>query len=161
GDTTLQVVTNHRLGMSYQNLGDYRRAMAYLQRNVEALQGDRLGERAGLVAPISVLCRTRFVECLAELGDFAGGSQISQEGFRVVEALDHPPSLLFASRGVGFLPLRKGELGQAIPVLERSLELCRSLNLDQTLPLVASQLGYAYALSGRAVEALPILEEAV
>jgi class 3 adenylate cyclase/tetratricopeptide (TPR) repeat protein len=161
GDSALQVVTDHRLGMAYQNLGDYRRAVGCLKRNVEALRGDLIRERFGLVAPVSVLCRTRLVECLAELGEFATGSEIGQEGVQIVEALDHPASRVFASRGVGFLRLRKGELKDAISVLERSLLLCESCNLLQTLPIVASQLGYAYALSGKIADALSVLEQAV
>jgi tetratricopeptide (TPR) repeat protein len=147
--------------MAYQNLGDYRRAVGCLKRNVEILRGDLIRERFGLVAPVSVLCRTRLVECLAELGEFAEGGEIGQEGVQIVEALDHPASRVFASRGVGFLRLRKGELKDAIPILERSLLLCESCNLLQTLPIVASQLGYAYALSGKIADALSVLEQAV
>lgn len=46
-------------------------------------------------------------------------------------------------------------------VHERGLELCRVLNLPFFFPLMASPLGYAYALSGRIVEALPLVEKAV
>src|SRR5262249_40214943 len=55
----------------------------------------------------------------------------------------------------------KGELQRAIPVLERGLGFCRSLNLGVMLPLFASVLGSTYALSGRLSEAVPLLEEAV
>lgn len=46
------------------------------------------------------------------------------------EALDHPPSLVNVSRGVGYLRLRRGEPQQAIPLLERSLLLYRTVNPD-------------------------------
>jgi tetratricopeptide (TPR) repeat protein len=46
-------------------------------------------------------------------------------------------------------------------VLERGLQLCQSGNLPIQFSLIASALGYAYALSGRITEALPLLEKAV
>src|SRR5262249_28298100 len=55
----------------------------------------------------------------------------------------------------------KGVLSQAIPLLARSLALCQSWNILTWLHTVAVNLGYAYALSGRVAEALPLLEQAI
>jgi tetratricopeptide (TPR) repeat protein len=77
------------------------------------------------------------------------------------EALNNPPSVVWASRGLGLLSLRKGELQEAIPTLEHSLLLCRTMDLAVMFPQAAAQLGYAYALSGRATEGLPLLEQAL
>jgi tetratricopeptide (TPR) repeat protein len=60
-----------------------------------------------------------------------------------------------------WLYLSKGDLDKAIPKLERSLEPHQLWDLPLQFPWIASQLGYAYALSGRIVEALPLLERAV
>jgi tetratricopeptide (TPR) repeat protein len=46
-------------------------------------------------------------------------------------------------------------------VLEQSLGVCQTGDIQLLLPLVVSSLGYAYALSGRLAEALPLLERAV
>jgi tetratricopeptide (TPR) repeat protein len=46
-------------------------------------------------------------------------------------------------------------------MLERSLGVCQAGNIQLVLPWAASALGYAYALSGRLAEALPLLEQAV
>jgi tetratricopeptide (TPR) repeat protein len=62
---------------------------------------------------------------------------------------------------LGGLYLHKGDLHKAIPVLERSLGLCQVTNILTWFPTVAAALGYAYAVSGRVVEALPLLKEAV
>ena len=46
-------------------------------------------------------------------------------------------------------------------MLEQSLHVCQTGDIALLLPWVASSLGYAYALSGRLAEALPLLEQAV
>jgi len=99
--------------------------------------------------------------CLAQVGAFAEGSTIGEEAVRMAEAIDHPDSLAGACHGVGVLYLSKGDLHQAMPVLEGSLALCRAWNIWAWFPPLASALGYAYALSGRIAEALPLLEQAV
>jgi tetratricopeptide (TPR) repeat protein len=62
---------------------------------------------------------------------------------------------------VGFRLLRQGDILQAIPVLERGLDLAQGAHLRLWIILVAAPLGAAYALAGRTAEALPLLEQAV
>jgi tetratricopeptide (TPR) repeat protein len=57
--------------------------------------------------------------------------------------------------------LLKGDLHQAIPVLERCRELCEMGDLPGYFPWIASCLGYGYGLAGRVAEAIPQLEQAV
>jgi tetratricopeptide (TPR) repeat protein len=57
--------------------------------------------------------------------------------------------------------LGKGDLHQAIPVLERALDLVQEAHIGLGVPWVAAPLGAAYALAGRTAEALPLLEQAV
>jgi tetratricopeptide (TPR) repeat protein len=46
-------------------------------------------------------------------------------------------------------------------MLEHSLEICQDRHISAMFPTAASRLGYAYALSGRVTEGLPLLEQAV
>ena len=87
---------------------------------------------AGLPA---VFARIYLVCCLAERGEFSSGIAYGEEGIRIAEAADHLYSLSFACFGVGTLFLIKGERQRAIPVLERGLQLCRTLNLPIAFPL--------------------------
>ena len=116
---------------------------------------------ASACRPASVLSRAwlGLVPCRA--GEFAEGIACGEEGVRMAEAVDHPYSLIVAYIGVGLLYLRKGDLHQAIPVLERALALCQAGISRSCFPRLASALGTAYALSGRVAEALPLLEQAV
>jgi tetratricopeptide (TPR) repeat protein len=80
---------------------------------------------------------------------------------RIAEAVDHPFSRVMAYWAVGFRHLRQGELLQAIPVLERALDLAQVTRIRLAVPWVAAPLGGAYALAGRTAEALVLLEQAV
>jgi tetratricopeptide (TPR) repeat protein len=159
GDFALQVIAQHYLGVAYHVLGDHRRAMGLLQRNVESLTGDLLRERFGLTALPAVLARAWLAQCLAELGAFPEGMARAEEAVHIAEAGDHPISLVHAYLGVGFLSLRQRDFSRAIPVLERGLDLCRVFNILR-FPETAAALGCAYAFAGRIAEALPLLEQA-
>jgi tetratricopeptide (TPR) repeat protein len=157
----LQVRANFVLGAVHYSLGDYRRAMDFLGRSVAALTGDLLYQKHGGAGFNSVSSRTFLVWCQAELGVFADGVARGDEGVRIAEAVDHPFSLIQAYSGIGFLYLRKGDLRQAVAVLERGLSVHQEWPTPLMFPVLASPLGLAYALSGRIAEAIPLLEQAV
>jgi tetratricopeptide (TPR) repeat protein len=161
GDTALQVVTHVFLSRAYYNLGDYPQAIDCLRQNLVALDGALLWERFGLAGLPSVLSRTWLARCLAELGVFTEGLAHGEEGLRLAEAVDHPNSLIQVCYDVGYVYLRKGEWHQAIPWLERSLEVCKIWDHLLMFYLVSSTLGYAYVLAGRVSDALPLLEQSV
>ena len=62
---------------------------------------------------------------------------------------------------LGVLHLRRGDLAGAIPVLERDVRLCQAAEILTVYAWATPCLGLAYALSGRASEARPLLEQAV
>jgi tetratricopeptide (TPR) repeat protein len=161
GDVNLQVVTQCLLGQAYHFLGDYRRALDVLTRNVVSLAGELLYGHFGLPYPASVHSRTWLVASLAELGTFAEGIAHSEEECRIAEAVNQPFSVVHASFSMGFLYLRKGDLYKAITVLERGEELCQVWKLEVWWRNTAACLGYAYALSGRVAEAVLLLEQGV
>jgi tetratricopeptide (TPR) repeat protein len=161
GDVALQVEANYRLGQAYLALGDYRGAMDFLGHNVSSLTGHLIQERFSLPGMASVVSRSYLVWCLAELGAFVEGIARGEEAIRIAEAADHPFSLSNALFGVGLLYLRKGDLRNAVPTLERCLALCRLWNIALWSPRITAALGSAYALSGRVAEAFPLLEQAI
>jgi tetratricopeptide (TPR) repeat protein len=161
GDVGLKVMANLYLGLILYAQGHYRQAIDLLRKTVAALQGKLLRERLGQTGIPAVISRAWLSRCLAELGAFPEGIAIGEEGVRIAEAADQPFSLAHAYLGMGFLYLRKGDLPKAIPMLERSLELCQAWNISAVFPRTASALGATYALSERLDEALPLLEQAV
>jgi class 3 adenylate cyclase/tetratricopeptide (TPR) repeat protein len=164
GDVPLQVMARYMLGHVYHILGDYHRAIDLLRSNVACIEGnlrqaDISGTGLGRAVPPAVSSRTSLVLCLAEVGAFAEGSARSEEGVSIAEAVAHPMSVIFASRGVGLLALRKGEVHEAIPALERGLACCQEAHLPFFFLTIAPVLGAAYTLAGRVAEALPLLEQ--
>jgi class 3 adenylate cyclase/tetratricopeptide (TPR) repeat protein len=160
GDVGLQVKANFYLGSVYYDLGDYRRAVECLAWNVASLDGDLLRERFGMTGLPSVLSRAYLSWSLAELGMFAEATARGEEGVRIAEAADHPFSLIWAYAGIGKLYLDQGDVRRGIPVLEHGLKLCQTWDIPTLFPQVTRALGTAYALSGRVLEALPLLEQA-
>ncbi len=99
--------------------------------------------------------------CLAELGEFAEAMARADEAGRIAREIDHPRSLVVAYRSLGLVSLRRGDLMQAIPPLERAVELCRVIPVRALFDVSAAHLGYAYALSGRLPEGAALIEEAL
>jgi tetratricopeptide (TPR) repeat protein len=97
---------------------------------------------------------------LATVGAFAESIAVAEEGIQIAEATDHPLSRISAYISIGFSYFYKGNLHQAIPILERGLALCQAANIPPR-PVLSSSLGAAYALRGRVTDALPLLEQAV
>jgi tetratricopeptide (TPR) repeat protein len=161
GDFALQGKAHQHLGRVYLAKGDYRQAVDFLQRNVASLQGELLQGRFGALNPLAVQSRSWLILCLAELGEFTEGIALGKEGLHMAEVIDHSYSRIDVWTRVGILYVRKGDLHQAIPLLERSLALCQATHVPLLFPPGAAALGLAYALLGRVTDAVPLLEQAV
>jgi class 3 adenylate cyclase/tetratricopeptide (TPR) repeat protein len=160
-DVPLRIRAHGVLGQLYQSLGDYRQAIGLLRWNVEALQGELRYQRFGGATLQFVTTRDRLAWCHAELGAFTEGLMLGEEAIRFAREVDHPHSLVFAYRSVGLVYLRRGDFLQAIPPLERAVEVCRIAQVRLPFAVTASHLGYAYALSGRLPEGVALIEEAL
>jgi tetratricopeptide (TPR) repeat protein len=159
GDVVLQALANQRLGIASLAQGDHRRAIDCFRQTVVFLDGTRRRERLGQPVLPAVNSRAWLAQCHAELGLFATGRELGDEGLQIAEAVAHPGSLMFASWGIGLLYLRQGDLGLALPLLERAVGLCHEVNSSALFPWVAAALGAAYTLSGRVADAVPLLTQ--
>jgi len=167
GEVVLQALSNVRLGQVYQMQGDNRRAIACLQQTVVSLDEARRREHLGQTS-MPVVQPYDFVQpyallawCHAELGTFAEGRALGDEGLRVAEAVAHPTSLMMAYWGIGRLALRQGDLRRALPWLERALNIYQDTDNPALFPLVAATLGTAYTLDGRVADAVSLLTQAM
>jgi tetratricopeptide (TPR) repeat protein len=157
GEVVLHALANQYLGAAYWTQGDYRRAIACHREAVAYLDGARCYERFGAVHLPAVNSRAQLAACHAELGTFAEGGALGDEGLRIAETVDHRASLILASWGIGLLCLRQGDLPRALPLLERAVGLCQ----PALFPLMAAAFGMAYTLRGRAADAMPLLTQAL
>ena len=161
GDFRLTVVARFYLGLACFAAGDYGPAEELLRKAVQSLEGDLSRERCGLAGFPSVMARSYLGLAVANRGEFDEGITQAQEGVRLAENLDHPYSLIVACWGLGTLYGVKGQLEEAIGVLERGLTLCCDWKLTVLAPLVTGPLGYVYTLAGRVAEGLTFLRQAL
>jgi predicted ATPase/class 3 adenylate cyclase len=161
GEVVLQALVNYYLGQAYRAQGDYRRAIDCFRQTVAALDGARRYEHFGDVIPPAVVSRANLAWCHAELGTFAEGRALGEEGLQIAEAVDRPMSLMAASWGIGLVSLRQGDLPRALPLLERAMGICHEVDLPLFSPMMAAALGAAYTLGGRVADAMPLLTQAL
>jgi class 3 adenylate cyclase/tetratricopeptide (TPR) repeat protein len=156
-DQALAAIATLRLGQAYLSLGEYRQAIAAFARNVASIES----KPSGGAALRSATAHAFMAWSLAYLGDFAEASAHAQEAERLAEAEQHELSLAVAYAGAGRPHLVQGNFPLAVSWLGRSVEICRRASFGPLFLLVASDLGQAYALSGRADEGVTLLTEAV
>jgi tetratricopeptide (TPR) repeat protein len=144
------------LGRALFSQGNYRQALEVVGRNLAMLVGDLEHDRFGVQGIISVFSRHFAARSYAAMGAFEEGRACAERALAV--AGDHPHSVLSASSALAMVARERGEFQVVAATLERALALSESLDIRVWIPILASDLGYAYALSGRVAEALPLLE---
>ena len=160
-DLAVVVTTRFYVGASRHSMADYRRAMEILQVNVAALTGPHAAERFGMAGLPSVLSRCIRAWSQSELGEFAAAAAEAEEAMAIAEASGHPFSIITASFVIAVVRLARGDLKEAIRVLEQGLTLCRAEKMRIYFPAFAVLLAQALALSGRAADAVPMVQKAL
>jgi class 3 adenylate cyclase/tetratricopeptide (TPR) repeat protein len=161
GDVGLQARAHLILGNAYYDGGDYSRAVESLEQNMAALQGDLRYARFGSLNIVAASSRSWLSYCHAELGAFMEGLAMTEEGLRIAETANHPFGLIEACYALSVVHLGKGEAQRAIPVLERAMSLCQDWHILLFISRLAAGLGLAYALDGRGVAGLALVEHGV
>jgi len=147
------------LGNIYQAQGAYGQAITCYEQTMACLTEAQRRERFGELVFPAVFTPVYCALCYAELGTFAAGRALAEEGLRIAEAVDHPFSLMIASWGLGLLSLGQGDLPRALPLLERAMHIGQEAHLGR-FHLIPIALGAAYTLAGRIVDAVPLLTQA-
>jgi class 3 adenylate cyclase/tetratricopeptide (TPR) repeat protein len=97
GDGVLHALANQRLGQAYHAQGDYHRAIDCLGQTVAFFNGTRRRERFRQVFLPAVVAPAYLAWCHAEVGAFAEGRALGDEGLRIAETVVHLASLMVAS----------------------------------------------------------------
>jgi class 3 adenylate cyclase/tetratricopeptide (TPR) repeat protein len=161
GDVVLCGAANRYLGQVHYAKGDYHRAIDCFRQTMAAFEGMQRRERFGRTFLPAVTSRIWLAVCHGELGTFAEGRALGEEGLRIAEAAAHPGSLMVAYRGIGLLALRQGDLPKAVLLLERAMGICQDTDFTLWRLQVAAPLVAAYMLAGRLADALPLLTQAM
>jgi tetratricopeptide (TPR) repeat protein len=158
-DFPLQVMSRFFLGLAYVYACRFHESIEALSWNVVRLSGRIIYERFGEPGLPAVFSRSYLIRALADVGRFADAFARGAEAIRLSESSNLPFSFASSLEGMGYVHLRRGELPQAITLLERGLQLCEQRQFHLISYMVQAYLGYAYALAGRDVDAVQLLAE--
>ena len=156
GDVPLQVMANTYLGGAYLRTGDYRRAEDPLARVLHLLEDGVAGTGSA-----AATVRGYLTMILADSGKFEQAVTHGREGVRIAEQGNQPVALANIWWLVAYVHVERRELQDAVSLFERGLAVSREWDLSNFAVFHATGLGYAYALSGRVAEGIPLLERAV
>ncbi len=160
-DLAVLVTTRFYVGASRHSMAEYRHAMEILKINIACLDGANALERFGMAGPPAVLSRCIRAWSQSELGAFPAALAEAREALAIAEASGHPFSILTSSFLTAVVLLGRGDLADAIRVLEQGLALSRAERLRIWYPAFALLLAQALALSGRADAAVPMVQKAL
>src|SRR5262245_19604752 len=178
GDFTLEVLSTTSLGKAHLESGEFRKAREFFVRAISKLSEDGHPARAAERSPVEALlvssvqysrkwnlgiARYFLAHCLSALGEFSEAIANGRASLQAIESTDHPDafSVILACLAAGMPSYYKGDLLDAIPLLERALLTAQTSDVKAFIPLSASPLGLAYVLSGRTSEGLSLLEDTV
>jgi DNA-binding SARP family transcriptional activator len=165
-DHGLAVEANLRLGHVHWSLGQYREAVAFLERCGPAAEPH--AAHAPTAPPgwpmelgLAELSLHWLAVVLAELGRFEEALAAAKRALAVATRVERPFALAGAFAGFGRAHLYQGRFDEAAAALTRGLEVCRRWEVSVHRPWLAADLGYTYALSGQVAEGLALLRDAV
>ena len=159
-DIELEVETGFRLGLMCLNLGQYTRAVTFLEGNIAAHASGRAAGRPGQPGFRPATSRGWLAICLAELGCFVEAAHYAEQAVAIAREAESPYSLATALFAMGGVFLYRGDFLAAQSALRDGLHLCEQHNIVVIRRLILAELGYAYSLAGQADEGIPMLEEA-
>jgi tetratricopeptide (TPR) repeat protein len=159
GDRSIEGLATTLLGRAHFVRGEFSDAVTFFERSL-ALVGDLRSERFSGGANPAALSRDGLAETFSEFGRFDAAIGHAEAAVRIGEETDHPFTLSFALITLGLMLLHRGHLPRATRVLERVLDHSHLWQIRASYA-AAAPLGTAYALAGRAEEAIRLVAGAV
>jgi len=160
-DVRRQITAGFDLGQIRGALGDHHGAIDALEGARGLLRGDLVGDQLERAFHPFGSIRRSLSESLAELGHFERALDVAAEAMRFAETIRQPSTLAQAAAATGMTLLTRGRLAEAIPSLERALEVVRqSAGLAMMYPGAAANVARAYARAGRTDRGLQLAVDA-
>ena len=159
-DLPLQAHVNEYLGLACLTSGDYQGAKDHFRRIVQMLKIDRSLDGLYVSGFPVASSHAWLAWSHAERGEFEEGMAHGKEGVRIAETYGRPHSLIIACWNLAYLQIIKGEIGNAVRLLERAIALFREYSLTLWSPTLTAALGFVWARSGRVPDGLSLLQEA-
>jgi tetratricopeptide (TPR) repeat protein len=159
GDRSIDVLATFFLGQTHLVRGEFSDAVTFFERNI-ALEGDLRRERFGTAVNLAAHSRVGLADTFSEFGRFDEAIAHAEAAVRIAEEVDHPYTLSVGLLALGLSHLHRGDLPRAIGVLERVLDHAHVWQFTANYT-AAGPLGTAYALAGRADDALRLVRGSV
>ena len=156
GSPVMIGLARDNLGRVQFGLGDYRAAIATLEGNVEALQGELANERAGHAGPISLFSAVWLAFALSELGLFSRALAVAEQIVERAEALGKPYSLFHAYWAQAAVHLEKGDHQRATEAATRAGRAATESDIPRLYQ--TGILAHALTLAGRPLDAIELLQ---
>jgi class 3 adenylate cyclase/tetratricopeptide (TPR) repeat protein len=163
GDVELMASAYYYLGWTCHTAGDFRGAQDFLQKAIQGRHGHvvpPVGPPPRRSARLSIAARWSLAVSLGERGAFHEAITQAEESLQLAEAMDDAYGSILGPWGFGHVCSLKGDLRRAGAMLERALTLSRGWDFPVQSAYIGAQLGYVYALSGRAAEGLVLVRQA-
>ncbi len=161
-DLRAQVGVNWALGVAHHHFGRYRRAAEFTHQAIELIERQPPQKHVTRLAVPGVFARVYLGWSLGELGYFRDAAVALEEAVHLAAECRSDFSQSFAAFGAGYLCFVRGDgLRETIPLLERSVVLCRDKDIYILLPFVASTFGWVLARTGQIREGIELVEEAL
>jgi class 3 adenylate cyclase/tetratricopeptide (TPR) repeat protein len=154
----LQFAARINIGMAYHGIGDFDKVIQYHDAMHQLLAGDLRLNRTGWAPYPIVLVNTFLASSHIEIGQFDSAKPLIDEACRFADEVNHPYSQAMIRDYHGYYLLSRGEVSEAITVFEDSLVVCHEYEILNLYRSIAAKLGMAYARSGRAEDAISMLE---
>jgi class 3 adenylate cyclase/tetratricopeptide (TPR) repeat protein len=156
-DADLAIEATYRLAQAHFAVGDLVEAGVLFQ---EVAQSHTDNRPASTLPPFfAAWPRAWLALTLAQLGRFTEATVHAEDAIRIAELAAHPHTVVESHAALGGVTLERGDLGTARRTFEHVVTLLQARNARDAN--VLSGLGYAYVLSGRLSEGLPLLKESV
>jgi class 3 adenylate cyclase/tetratricopeptide (TPR) repeat protein len=136
-------------------LGRHRSAVEFLRKGIDVRTVRRPGQ------PVREVGRSGYLAMfLAELGEFREARHEADITLRARETIaGHPWNLVNASWQTAWAHALWGDLETARQLAQQAVDVCRHWGFSRSLGAATSVLGRVFVLSGRAAEAIDLLEE--
>jgi tetratricopeptide (TPR) repeat protein len=161
GEAGVQVVSAVYLAMSHHFSGRLPRAVGYYRQALALLEGERPRERYGMRFYPRSYARAVLALCLAQLGEFGEAIRYAQEAQEIAEEVEHAFTRSNALHLSALAYWLRGDLDRAIQTAEQAVRFAQEANSPVAFVYSAGSLGSALTEAGRALEAIPLLEQVV
>jgi tetratricopeptide (TPR) repeat protein len=156
GRPRLMAQAHFQLGVAHVTCGAYDEGIGHLRATVARLADAPLRDRLGYPY-VTALCRLTW--SFADLGDLAKAERYAEEATRVARDSEHVLTVAETATAVGVLHLARDRPADAIPALQRALELARAWRIAYIRSFSGVWLALAHARCGRVSDAGSLLDE--